>query len=134
MRVIPPSVAVIVPVRGAALVFAVAFILNEPLPVRLVGVMLLIVSHEALLVGMFHVPLAVTFTVANAAADGGVHVFMLSANVVTPACVTVIVRETAPFADIVTVPVLAVLELFTEVTSVSAPVPVRLAGVSVSHD
>jgi len=41
-------------------VFALAFNLNEPLPVLFVGVMFEMVNHDLLLVGTFHVVLDVT--------------------------------------------------------------------------
>ena len=69
----PVPVTVMVP-SLAAPVLAVALILNEPLPVRLVGVMLSTVNHDvALLVGVFHVMLDVTFISALLAADAGLH-------------------------------------------------------------
>ena len=55
-------------------VLAVAETVNEPLPVLLAGVTLVMVSHVWLLVGVFQVTLDVTETVSFEAADGGDHV------------------------------------------------------------
>jgi hypothetical protein len=51
---IPPTVTVTVPVLLVAPVLAAALIVNEPLPIRRIGVILLIVSHATLLLGALH--------------------------------------------------------------------------------
>jgi hypothetical protein len=88
-----PPVTVTVPDREAPVLLAAALILNEPLPLRCVT--LLTVSHDvALLVGMFHSPLAVTFTVTFCAMAVGAHADLSSVSVAfVPACRTVIVRS-----------------------------------------
>ena len=52
--VIPPPLTVTVPVRLSAPVLRAVFITNEPLPVLFGGATPVIVSHDALLVGVFH--------------------------------------------------------------------------------
>ena len=72
VRVVAPgAVTVIVPVRDAAPVLAVALILNEPLPVRFAGVMFDMVSHDVLLLVTVHCLLEVTWTTEFCAADVG---------------------------------------------------------------
>jgi hypothetical protein len=68
----PGADTVIVPVRCPP-VFAVTFILNEPLPVRFVGVIFVTVNQLALLLGIFQVPFAVTLTVVLIDEAPGVH-------------------------------------------------------------
>jgi len=73
VRVSPPPVTVIAPVRFPVPGLATALIRNEPLPVRLAGAILLIVSQPTLLVGV-HVMLDVTWTVIFPAPCPGAHV------------------------------------------------------------
>ena len=72
--VIPPPITVTAPLLGLVPVLAEADIVNEPLPVRLAGVMLEIVSHDWLLERVFHVVLEVTETDVFEAAEVGDHV------------------------------------------------------------
>ena len=130
VRVIPLTVTVIVPVRSAVVfVFAVTLILNEPLPVRLAGLMLEAVSHLELLMGALHVVLDATLIVIVSASAPGIHVVGDSVRVfpVFPAaCVTQTVLV-IPSTVTVTVPdrlapVLAVALIRKE------PLPLRLEG------
>jgi len=68
----PGAVTVIVPVRDAVPVLAVAFILNDPFPVRFVGLKLEIVNQFTLLVTV-QVLFDVTLTVVLPAAEPGFH-------------------------------------------------------------
>ena len=69
----PGAVTVIVPVLDTALVLAVTFILNEPLPVRFTGDIFDMVSHDVLLLVTVHCLLEVTWTTELCAADVGFH-------------------------------------------------------------
>ena len=69
----PSFLTVTVPVRSAP-VFAAAFILNEPLPLRLFGVMFVIVSQSTLLSGVCHKPFDVTVIVVLDAVVPVLHV------------------------------------------------------------
>ena len=68
----PPPEIVTVPLLCAP-VLAETLILNEPLPVRLAGVIFEIVSQEVALLLTFHVMFEVTLTVLFCAADVGLH-------------------------------------------------------------
>ena len=136
MRVTFSRVTCIAPVLSVPSVFAVAVIRKEPLPLRPEGVILLIVSHETVLVGSFHVPLAVTSTVVWLVALVGDHVDMFSESVVfAPVWVTVTVRVMFPAVTVI-VPVLS-FPAFAVVFIRNEPFPLRVEGVTlltVSHD
>jgi len=133
----PGAVTVIVPcLKGPVLV--VAFILNEPLPVRLVGVMLFTVSHDVLLLVTVQVLLDVTFTVEEFDAEAIDHVLVdrLSTGG-GAACATDMVRVGAPGAVAVITPLLTSCPELADTFILNEPLPVRLAGVvllMVSHD
>ena len=133
----PGAATVIVPVLDTFVVLAVALILKEPLPERLAGVTLDIVSHAALLVGAFHVVLEDTLTVAVLAADDGFQVEVDRLSVAdAAACVTAMVRVGAPGAVAVRVPVLAAVPVLAVTFILNEPLFVRLAGLkllAVSH-
>jgi hypothetical protein len=99
----PGAVTVIVPVRWDVVVFRVALILNEPLPVRVIGRVLEIVNQLTLLLTV-HMASEVTFTVVFVASELRFHVFRDKFNVGL-ACLTLIVRVGAPGAVTVIVPV-----------------------------
>jgi len=116
-------------------VLAVTFILNEPFPVRFVGVMCEIVIHVALVVGVFQVVFDVTFICAMAAAVPGSHDVWLNKSVELAACVTVMCLVN-PAPVTVTVPIRACGPVFAVTFSLNDPVPVWFAGVifvTVSH-
>ena len=69
-----PLVTVMVPLRLLVPVLAVALIVNDPFPVRLLGDILEMVNHVTLLVGVFQVALEVTVILVLAAADPALHV------------------------------------------------------------
>ena len=73
VRVTPAPVTVTVPVRSAVPVFAVAFSLNEPLPVRFEGLILETVSQLAALLLTLHVVSDVTLIVVLLCVGGGFH-------------------------------------------------------------
>ena len=133
----PGAVTVIVPVLVVRPVLAVAFILNEPSPLRNTGLKLLTVSQDVLLLTTLHVLLDVTFIVALLAADVGFQEFNDSASVGGgAACVTAIVRVGAPGTVTVTVADLEVVPVLAVAFNLNQPSPVRLAGVmllTVSH-
>jgi len=136
MRVTFSRVTVIIPVLSVLSGFASALIRNEPFPLRVEGVMLLIVSHGTLLVGMFHTPLAVTLTLTKLATDDGDHVDMFSDRTeFAPVCVTVTVRVMFPAVTVI-VPVLS-FPAFGVVLIWNEPLPVWLEGVKLfteSHE
>jgi len=66
----PGAVTVIVPVLGAVPIFSLVLILNEPLPVRLAGVIWLTVNHDWSLEGVFHVLSEYTVITPEAALIG----------------------------------------------------------------
>ena len=70
----PGVVIVIIPVLESAPVFSVALILNEPLPLRLVGTKFDTVNHDVALLATSHVLLEVTLMVAVLDANAGFHV------------------------------------------------------------
>ena len=127
----PGTVTLSVPVLGVLvmLVLASAFSLNEPLPVRLVGCRLVTVSHGTVL-DTFHCLLDVTVTVVLFALDVMFHVLIerLRDGGGVAAWVTVIVRCTPPAMDTVTVPVLEIVPVLSDVFILKEPIPVRFAG------
>jgi len=80
-RVIPPPITLTVAVLDDVLVLVVAFIENEPLPVRLVGDMLEIVSQAVLLLVIFHDVLELILTVALPDAEPGDQVLLDTVSV-----------------------------------------------------
>jgi len=126
----PLTVTVIVPVLEVVPVLAVAFILNEPSRVRLVGDTWSIVSQLTLLLGAVHVLVDATRTVVLLAAwVGTFHPVIDSVNAAAGACwVTVTVRvATLPeLTDIV--PVLAPGPGLAEASILNEPLPVRFTG------
>jgi len=73
VRVIPPPVTITFPVLDDVDVLAVALTTKLPLPVRLVGEMFEMVSHDWLVVGAFHVIFDVTLTCLFEAVAAGLH-------------------------------------------------------------
>jgi len=127
LRVIPDpdTVTVAVLVFGPGL--AVAVILKEPLPVRLVGVTCDIVSHGWLLVGIFQVMFEVTFTVVKLPPETGFQVPGVTVNVGAGVWVTVICRD-IPGMDTVTVPVRVVVPVLALALTLKEPFPVLFGG------
>ena len=134
----PGAVTVIVPLLAVVAVLAVAFILNEPLPVRFVGVILEMVSHEVALLLTFHVALDVTLIVAKLATDVALTEELDNDSVAgAAACVNTTVRVGALGAVTVIVPLLAVLAVLAVAFILNEPLPVRFVGVileMVSHE
>lgn len=73
VRVSPPPVTVMVPVRLLVLGLATALIRKLPFPVRFVGDTFVAVNQFTLLVGAFHVMLDVTLMVVFPPPDPGLH-------------------------------------------------------------
>ena len=132
VRVVAPgAVIVITPVLAAVPLLAVALILNEPFPVRFAGLNVFTVSHDALLVTV-HVLLDVTVIVVCCATDDGVHALTDNVRVAAgAACVTVTVRDAAPGADTVIMPVLAIEPVLAVTFNLNEPLPVRFVGSNV---
>jgi len=139
VRVSPSAVTVMVPLLGftPVLVLAAAVILNEPLPVRLAGVTLLMVSHDTSLLTA-HVLLDVTSMVAKLTDDGEFHALVESVNTAGgTACVTDTVRAVTPVPDTVIVPVLEAVPVLAAAVILNWPLLEPLGGVTlsnVSHD
>jgi len=123
----PGTVTVTVPTLATELVLAVAVILNEPLPVRLAGVVFEIVNHATFLVAV-HVPLEFTLIVASLAAAVGVHMACDIVRVGVAAWVTEIVRVGAPGAVTVISPNLGDVPMFVVAFILNEPLPVRVVG------
>ena len=126
VRCMPVIDTVMVPCLELVPVLAVAFILNVPLPVRLAGIILLIVSQDALL-ETFHVVLDTTSTKAKLSVDGA---FQLVVDMLTASggcCLTSIVRV-MPGLETVIMPVLTNMPLLAVVFNLKLPLPMRLDG------
>jgi len=106
-----------------------AIIVNDPLPVRLAGVMLEN-SSQLTLPDTVHVAVDVTVTLAELATYKGFHVSMLRASV-GAAWSTTTVRTKLPAITVI-VPRLAALLLFASATILNDPLPVRFAGMVLS--
>jgi len=130
VRVTPSAVTSIVPVRDVNNGFAAAVTVNAPLPVRTIG---LAESHE-LLLRVVHTAFDCTFTASLYAVYGVVTDECESISVPAAGCVTSMKRMGAPGALISIQPSLAVLVLFAVTLIVREPLPLRLEGVTVSHD
>ena len=117
----------IVPVRWELPVLTAALILNEPLPVRLVGLIFEMVNQLALLLTL-HVAFDVTLTVVLVATGPGAQVLRESV-LVALAWVTLIVRVGAAGAVTVIVPVRAAVVVLVVVFILNEPLPVRFVGV-----
>jgi len=139
VRVVAPGAAtVIVPVLDTAPIWAVALILNEPLPVRFAGNIFVIVSHDVSLLVTVHVLLEFTLTSAKLAPAKGVQKAVVKVSVAGAASwVTEIVRVVAPGAVTVIVPVLGAVPVLAVAFILNEPLPVRSQGDIfdiVSHD
>ena len=106
---------------------AVAFILNDPLPVRLAGV-ILETDNQLTLPLTLQVAFDVTITVILLATGLGVHILLFS--VIFPrVCVTVIVRVGAPNPVTVIVPVRALVVVLVAALILNEPFPRLVVGV-----
>ena len=126
LRLVPPPVTVTVPdlcLPG----LASASILNEPLPVRLAGVMFEILNHCTLLVGTFQVVFDVTFMMVLLAAGSRFHTGGETVSVSPAAWLTATVRMIPPAVTVI-VPDLCAPGLASAVI-VNEPLPLRFAGV-----
>jgi hypothetical protein len=132
----PGAVTVIVPVRCVAPVFAVALILNKPLPVRFVGLNVSTVSHGALLLTA-HVLLDATFTVTLPPPNGALHEVGDTVRVAAAAWITLIILSGAPGTATVMVPRRSVVPGFGVALIKNVPFPIRFDGLNVptvSHE
>jgi len=126
----PPTVTVMVPVLDVVPVLAWAFILNEPLRVRLVGDIWSMVSQLTLLLGADHVLVDATRTVVLLAACVGIFQPDIdSSNAAAGACwVTAIVRVDIPLAFTDIVPLLVPGPGLARAIILNEPLPVRFVG------
>jgi len=114
-------------------VLAVVFILKEPLPFRFVGVIFETVSHEWLLVGVFHVILDVTFIVVLPPAAGEFHVLDGDTVRMTGAAWFIVTVRVIPPPDTVTVPDREVVPVFAGALILNEPLFEPLVGVTVNQ-
>jgi len=127
----PPAVTVIVPTLGRAPVLglACAFTINDPLPVRSAGAILLIVN-QATSLDTVHCLLDVTFTVVRPAICDRSHLLTERDNTAGGgAWVTVTVRDTEPApagVATVNVPILSAIPVLAVVLIINWLLPVRL--------
>lgn len=126
---IPGTDTVTDPVLATVLVLVVAFNLNEPLPVRFGGLILLTVSHVGLLLTTFQVLLDVTLIIALPVAFVcKSHLFDDIVSDGAGSCVTVIVRVTKPGTATDTTPVLGAVPVLAVTFILKEPLPVWLNG------
>ena len=126
VRAIPVTDTVIVPVLVVVPWLAAAITLNEPLPVRLAGTKLSVVSHETLLCTC-HVLFESTLNTAEMAEEV---IFQVDCDIASTAggatCDTATVRVVTPGADTDIVPVLVVVPVFAVALILKEPFLIQL--------